>query len=178
MREYVILDKLADVLRATSIKWNCEALFDLFEDSEEIYLAGAGRSALVAKAFAMRLVHLGYKVHMVGETTTTAIGPNDSLILVSGSGETEQLLSMAQTAVDIGAIAVVVTAAEESSLGEICQATIRVGEPELYGDVYTMPMGTIFELSTMIFLETVVGSIIETKGISEKDMKFRHTNLE
>ena len=34
---------------------------------------GAGRSGLVAKAFAMRLMHLGLEAFVVGETITPAL---------------------------------------------------------------------------------------------------------
>jgi D-arabinose 5-phosphate isomerase GutQ len=41
-----------------------------------------------------------------------------------------------------------------------------------------MPMGTMFELSTLIFLESIVSHLIHEKGIQEDQMKFRHANME
>jgi 6-phospho-3-hexuloisomerase/3-hexulose-6-phosphate synthase/6-phospho-3-hexuloisomerase len=39
-------------------------------------------------------------------------------------------------------------------------------------------MGTVFELSTLIFLEALISHFIHEKGIPEEQMKARHANLE
>lgn len=39
-------------------------------------------------------------------------------------------------------------------------------------------MGTMFELSTLIFLEAVVSHLIHEKGIPEEEMRYRHANME
>ena len=56
--------------------------------AKRVFVIGAGRSGLVAKAFAMRLMHLGLDIHVVGETITPALREGDILVVVSGSGET------------------------------------------------------------------------------------------
>ncbi|HNR45276.1 MAG TPA: SIS domain-containing protein, partial [Methanofastidiosum sp.] len=38
--------------------------------ANKIFIVGAGRSGLVGKAFAMRLMQIGFKVYVVGETIT------------------------------------------------------------------------------------------------------------
>lgn len=43
---------------------------DMILESNRVYVAGAGRSGLIAKAFAMRLMHLDIRVHVIGETIT------------------------------------------------------------------------------------------------------------
>ncbi|MEM2817946.1 MAG: SIS domain-containing protein, partial [Archaeoglobaceae archaeon] len=50
------------------------------EEAERIFVVGIGRSGLVAKAFAMRLMHLGYKAFVIGETTTPRIEAGDLLV--------------------------------------------------------------------------------------------------
>lgn len=54
------------ILRRTLKKID-EFIFAL-EDAKNIFVMGAGRSGFVAKAFAMRLMHLGYNVYVVGKT--------------------------------------------------------------------------------------------------------------
>ncbi|KPJ68548.1 MAG: 6-phospho 3-hexuloisomerase, partial [Syntrophobacter sp. DG_60] len=61
---------------------------EIIINSPRIYVVGAGRSGMVARAFAMRLVHLGRKVFVVGETVTPALRKEDTLLAVSGSGKT------------------------------------------------------------------------------------------
>jgi len=47
-----------------------EAFIRELLNAKRIYVMGAGRSGLVAKAFAMRLMHLGLQAFVVGETIT------------------------------------------------------------------------------------------------------------
>jgi D-arabinose 5-phosphate isomerase GutQ len=54
--------------------------------SQRIFVAGEGRSGLVIRMVAMRLIHLAYQVYVVGETTTPSIVECDLLIDCSGSG--------------------------------------------------------------------------------------------
>ncbi len=55
-------------------------------NAKRIYVVGAGRSGLVAKAFAMRLMHLGLSAYVVGETITPALNRGDVMVIFSGSG--------------------------------------------------------------------------------------------
>ncbi len=57
-----------------------------------------GRSGLAAKAFAMRLMHLGISSYVVGETISPAIYDDDCIIAISGSGETNTIVSAARIA--------------------------------------------------------------------------------
>jgi 6-phospho-3-hexuloisomerase len=70
----------------------------LIETAPRIFVAGAGRSGLCMRAFAMRLMHLGKIVYVVGETITPSILTADLLILGSGSGRTTGLLGVAEMA--------------------------------------------------------------------------------
>jgi 6-phospho-3-hexuloisomerase len=73
-------------------------------EGNQVFVMGAGRSGLVAKAFAMRLMHLGLSVYVVGETTTPAVLPQDIVIAISGSGETRTITDLGKLAKDIGSI--------------------------------------------------------------------------
>jgi len=46
-----------------------------------VFVAGAGRSGLVLRMAAMRLMHLGLDVHVAGDTTTPAITSGDLLLV-------------------------------------------------------------------------------------------------
>ena len=61
-----------------------EALADAILGARRIFVAGAGRAGFVARAFALRLMHLGLTVHFVGEPTTPSIGPGDLPVINSG----------------------------------------------------------------------------------------------
>ena len=61
---------------------------ELCQKANRIFIAGAGRSGFCARGFANRMMHLGFTVYFVGETTTPSIQEGDLLIVGSGSGTT------------------------------------------------------------------------------------------
>ncbi len=89
MHQQLILDKITGILEATEESYD-EKLTAMLDEAGRIFIAGAGRSKLVGNFFAMRLVHGGYNVNVVGEIVTPSIKAGDLLIIISGSGETEQ----------------------------------------------------------------------------------------
>ena len=66
---------------------------ELCQKANRIFIAGAGRSGFCARGFANRMMHLGFTVYFVGETTTPSIQEGDLLIVGSGSGTTASLVS-------------------------------------------------------------------------------------
>ena len=60
------------------------------------FVREAGRSGIAIRAFANRLLHLGFSVSVVGEISSPHTQPGDLLIIGSGSGETTSLKSLAQ----------------------------------------------------------------------------------
>lgn len=150
----------------------------MLDSASRIFISGAGRSALVARFFAMRLMHGGYNVFVVGEIVTPSLGKDDLLIVISGSGETETMIAFAKRAKELGAKLVLISSRTSSTLADMSDRVIPIGKPDMYGKVLGMPMGTVFELSTLIFLEAVISHIIHEKGIPEEEMRARHANLE
>src|SRR5207237_653733 len=80
-----------------------EALIEALLDAQSIYVTGGGRSGLVARAVAMRLMHIGLSVHVVGETATPGITTGDLLWYFSGSGSGAGLMAQVVGARQLGA---------------------------------------------------------------------------
>ncbi len=177
MHQKLIIEKISSILDATDGSHDVR-LTEMLDNAKRIFIAGAGRSKLVGNFFAMRLVHGGYDVSVVGEIVTPSIKNGDLLIIISGSGETEQLIAFTKSAKKVGAKIVLISAKSSSTIGDLADAIFPVGSSEQYGKVVGMPMGTVFELSTLIFLEAVISHIIHEKGIPEEVMRERHANLE
>ena len=177
MHQQLVVEKISSILEATDNSYDVK-LTALLDDANRIFIAGAGRSKLVGNFFAMRLVHGGYTVSGVGEIVTPSIKEGDLLIIISGSGETEQLIAFTKNAKKVGAKIVLISAKAESTIGELSNAVFQIGRSEQYGKVLGMPMGTVFELSTLLFLEATISHIIHDKGIPEEVMRERHANLE
>ena len=177
MHQKLIIEKISGILEATDDSYDVK-LTELLDSAKRIFIAGAGRSKLVGNFFAMRLVHGGYDVSVVGEIVTPSIKNGDLLIIISGSGETEQLIAFTKSAKKVGAKIVLISAKNESTIGDMADAVFQIGRTEQYGKVLGMPMGTVFELSTLLFLEATISHVIHDKGIAEEIMRERHANLE
>ena len=177
MHQQLVVEKISSILEATDNTYDVQ-LTHLLDNAKRIFIAGAGRSKLVGNFFAMRLVHGGYDVSVVGEIVTPSIKSGDLLIIISGSGETEQLIAFTKNAKKVGANIVLISAKSDSTIGDLADAVFQIGRAEQYGKVYGMPMGTGFELSTLLFLEATISHIIHDKGIPEEVMRERHANLE
>lgn len=177
MYQKLILDKISSVLSETT-QGNDDKLMQLIDQSGRVFIGGAGRSGLVSRFFAMRLVHSGYQVSMVGEIVTPSIKAGDLLIMISGSGGTETLMPLLKKAKSVGARIAVISMKDKSPMAELADLVVQVGNDHSYGKVYEMPMGTIFELSTLIFLEATIAKIMHAKGLTEEGMRAIHANLE
>lgn len=177
MHQKLIIDKISSILGTTDNTYDGK-LTELLDGARRIFVSGAGRSKLVGNFFAMRLVHAGYDVSVVGEIVTPSIKKGDLLIIISGSGETEQLIAFTKSAKKVDANIVLISAKSSSTIGDMADAVFTIGSAEQYGKVVGMPMGTVFELSTLVFLEAIISHIIHEKGIAEEVMRERHANLE
>ena len=165
---------------------------NIIMESPHVFVTGAGRSGLAAKAFAMRLMHLGVSAYVVGETISPAINADDCIIAISGSGETNTIVSAARIAKDRGSKVLVVTSYPESTLGKLSDVYILVkGRPnqedddenyikrQILGNYTSLtPLGTAFELTTLVFLDAIVSELMDKMHQTESDLKARHTVLE
>ncbi len=177
MHQKLVIDKISDILSVTDESYHAKLTY-MLDRAGRIFISGAGRSKLVGNFFAMRLMHGGYDVSVVGEIVTPSIKDGDLLIIISGSGETEQLIAFAKKAKSIGADIVLISAKDSSTIGDLADKTFQIGKAQQYDKVKGMPMGTMFELSTLLFLEAMISHIIHQKGIAEEEMRTRHANLE
>ena len=177
MYQKLILDKISSVIDAT-VPGNDDKLMQLVDQAGRIFITGAGRSGLVSRFFAMRLVHSGYKVSMVGEIVTPSIQAGDLFVVISGSGGTETLLPLVKKAKSMGAKVAVLSMKDKSPMAELADLVIQVGNDDSYNKVYEMPMGTTFELSTLVYLEGIIAKIMHAKNLTEEGMRAIHANLE
>ncbi|WP_456381326.1 6-phospho-3-hexuloisomerase [Hydrogenimonas sp.] len=154
-----------------------------FLQNRRIFISGAGRSGLVGKFFAMRLMHLGNRVFVLGETNTPSIRKGDILVCISASGTTSSVLNAARTAKRHGASIVSVTANPGGPLKEISEFAVimdsRNGKKRKKKKKKDrkIPLGTSFELSTLMYLEAVIAEIMHICCIKEETMKERHVNI-
>ncbi len=161
--------------------------------ADRIYVMGAGRSGLVAKAFAMRLMHVGLTAFVVGETITPAMRRNDLLVIFSGSGRTKTIADIAETAKEIGGRIALITSNRDSRIGRLADAMVIIENQrdeirdetaefevrQMTGEHKSFaPLGTLFETAAMVFADACISQLMEVSMVDEKELKNRHANIE
>ena len=189
------IDAIIGNIRAAEEYLNEEDIdkfLDIIVSSKNVFLIGAGRSGLAAKAFAMRLMHLGISSYVVGETISPAIYEDDCIIAISGSGETNTIVSAANIAKNRGSKVLALTSYPESTLGKLADTVLLVKgrtkveaddenymKRQIHGNYTSLtPLGTAFELTTLVFLDALVSELMEIMHQTESYLKARHTVLE
>jgi 6-phospho-3-hexuloisomerase len=137
------------------------------------FFSGQGRSGLVAQMAAMRLMHVGFDAHVVGEATAPAVREGDGLVMVSGSGETPIGLHLARRALEFGVHLLVVTGRADSTLAGLAEAVIEV--PAVGTGQFG---GTLFEQSALLLLDALALDITGGDPDAYATMQRRHTNLQ
>jgi len=149
--------------------------------AKKVFVAGGGRSGFMAKAFVMRMMHVGLDSYIVGETVTPNLEPGDIFIVGSGSGETQSLAAMTKKAKSIGATVVAVTINRDSTIGNLADIKIEIpaqAKGEANSGKSIQPMGSLFEQSLLLFYDAVILRFMEKKGLNTEIMYGRHANLE
>ncbi|KHE93832.1 3-hexulose-6-phosphate isomerase [Candidatus Brocadiaceae bacterium S225] len=150
--------------------------------SKNIFVTGQGRSGLVARTFAMRLTHIGFSCHVVGETTTPNIDEGDMLIACSSSGITSVTCHIAGLAKRLNALVVVITAHPDSELSEYAGLTIEIPASDtdqvIQSQLTEQFRSTLFEQACLVYLDAVILTLVRLLNREEVEMMKRHANLE
>jgi 6-phospho-3-hexuloisomerase len=147
---------------------------------QRIFVYGKGRSGLMLKAFAMRLMQIGLVSYVVGETTTPSIRDDDLLMLASASGETSSVVLTAESARKRGADLLVITASRDSSLARLQNPDliIKSGTKYSISTASVQPLGSLFEQSLLILFDAVILMMVRQGIASNSKMATRHASLE
>ncbi|MGQ9623967.1 MAG: 6-phospho-3-hexuloisomerase [Candidatus Bathycorpusculaceae bacterium] len=161
--------------------------------NKKIFIVGMGRSGFVARAFALRLMNLGFNVYFLGETITPAAEKGDLLIAISGTGATKIVLTASSAAKEIGATVIAITSFPESPLGQMADHIVTIkgrtktGWPkeedylarQIMGEREPLtPLGSVFENNCMVFLDSLVVELMHRMGRTEEDLRRRHATIE
>ncbi|GGJ33546.1 6-phospho-3-hexuloisomerase [Paenarthrobacter histidinolovorans] len=176
----LILAELAGV--ASDLDYGQVArLAEEVRSADRVFLAGAGRSGLVLRMAAMRLMHLGLTVHVAGDTTTPAITDGDLLLVASGSGTTSGVVKAAQTALAAGARVAAITTNPSSAVAGFADALVVVPAARKTDHGSTLSRqysGSLFEQSVLLVTESVFQSLWEVTAEPAEKLWLRHANLE
>ncbi|XCP86634.1 6-phospho-3-hexuloisomerase [Roseburia hominis] len=153
-----IMGEIHDVIDKVSEE-ELQKVIGKLEKTKRIFVAGEGRSGFSAKGFAMRLMHLGYTVFVVGETITPAVSEGDIFIGVSGSGKSANVVNDTKKAAEKGCTVIAVTSKPESPLAQLA-GTVLVIPGTVKGDTgdergSVQLLSSLFDQSLHITLDAV-----------------------
>ncbi len=185
------ISQVLDFLKEDEVEKFIDLLVSTYESNRKVLVIGAGRSGLVGKAFAMRLMHLGFSVYVLGETIVPSLSPGDVVVAISGSGRTKLVVTASEVAKSVGAKVVALTTFLDSPLSKLADLVVQLpGRTKVsVEDDYNVrqiigiheplaPLGTLFEDTAMVFLDAVISELMVRLGKTEEDLKQRHANVE
>lgn len=161
-------------------KEQIDKLIDLIETHKRIFVYATGRSGLMIKAFAMRLMQLNYTSYVIGETTTPSIEKGDLLIVASASGTTESVCSAVDSADKNGIDTAIITTKNLSHLTKNYTPTIIIDSATKFTTSSTsnQPLGSLFEQMLLLVLDSVIFKMSKKDKDSNEEMAHRHANIE
>jgi 6-phospho-3-hexuloisomerase len=180
-----------NIIKEYQVEDFLKKLIEIYKEGRKVLVVGAGRSGLIGRAFAMRLMHLGFNVYVLGDTVVPPLRAGDALIAISGSGRTRSVITVAEAAKSVGAKVIALTTYINSPLAKVSDIIVEIpGRTKVSSenDYYTRqligiyeplaPLGTLFELVAMVVLDAVVAELMVQLGKTEEDLKKLHANIE
>jgi 6-phospho 3-hexuloisomerase len=139
-----------------------------------IFVYGAGRSGIIGRAFAMRLVQTGLTAYVIGESVTPIVRSGDAVVIISDRGESQSSIQTANIVRREGAKLVVVTARESSKLAHAATVLIALDFPDDDARRQFAPLGTLFESAALRWADALIAEIMHARGETEASMRRRH----
>jgi len=152
--------------------------------ARRIFVTGLGRTGLMARGFAMRLMHLGRRVYHVGDVITPAIRRGDVLVICSRTGRSPVLRYYIDIARKADARVAVVTGVRASPVAKRADVVVflaseqlgRRGRPRLAEN--GLPLGSLYEQALLLVTDAVIAHLMSALGLSADDLRRIHTTFE
>lgn len=157
-----------------------EQFINMVNAHQRIFVYGTGRSGLMLKALAMRLMQMGYQAYVVGETTTPSVGKGDLLIVASASGETKSVCSAADDGAAQGTDILVITGSNDSTLSKGHMPLIRIQSDSKFSEekISVQPLGSLFEQMLLMIFDAVILKMTMQQAEANSKMAHRHASIE
>lgn len=155
-------------------------ILPLFIKQRRIFVRGAGRSGFQAKSFAMRLMHLGYEVYVIGETITPSVKEGDLFIAISGSGKTRGVLMDEISAKEKGLTLLFFTSNRQSELAQIADALVVIpGATKTGSGIESIQLlSSLFDQTLHITLDVLCLMLSRQQSATKDEILQAHINIE
>lgn len=175
------INENAKAININDIMSAVEAILQIYNQNNMIFIYGAGRSGFIGRCFAQRLMHLGLKSCFISDAVTYQYTNKDLLFIISGSGETTSSIAIAQRAKEIGGKIFLLSTNPESTIGKISNYTIKISgkSKDIAKTEDTLaPYTSLFDISSLAVLDSIGGILMNILGVSEEDIDKRHASIE
>jgi 6-phospho-3-hexuloisomerase len=152
-----------------------------YSSNQRVFVYGLGRSQLVGKAFSMRLMHLGFHSYVIGETVTPAVEAHDVFLVISKTLSGNSVSAAIRAAQQLQAQIAIITTQHAHDLLQQATASIIIPDLKTHGvqlQEAALPLGTLFEVVTLVLLDSVVAELMQLLSIPEEVMATRHANIQ
>lgn len=160
-----------------------ENLMNQIKRANRIFVMGVGREGITARAFAMRLMHLGKEVHWIWDDTTPGMEKEDLFLVVNGSGEIGHIHYVVERAKEIGVYVEVITGNPTKKTSRIADGVLFV-QAAVYNGTdervvpSVQPMGNLFEQHLFLLFDIIIMMLEKEMDIKHSEMERRHRNIE
>ena len=157
-----------------------QKILPLFTKQRRIFVRGAGRSGFQAKSFAMRLMHLGYEVYVLGETITPSVQEGDLFIAISGSGTTKGVLMDAKSAQEKGLTLLVFTSDSQAALAQFADEMVIIpGATKTGSGIASIQLlSSLFDQTLHITLDVLCLMLSRQQSATNDEILQVHVNIE
>lgn len=189
-----VLDELSAILQSVDCR-DIKGLARAIRDANHICCYGVNGEGLAMKTFALKLFHLGFKAHCVGDITAPSLTKGDLLLVAAGPSYYSTVSALALEAMRSGTRVIAFTAHKTAPL-PFAESVIRIASQTLppcmpvlnrklggvasevvsslpEGRFSCMPMGGSFEIALSLVLESLCVMLRKKLGISAKDSTLR-----
>jgi 6-phospho-3-hexuloisomerase len=138
------------------------------------FVYGAGRSGIIARAFAMRLVQVGLTAFVIGESVTPIVRRGDAVVIFSNRGESQTSVQTANIVRREGAGLLVVTARGNSKLAHAATLLLELDLRDAPERPRLAPLGTLFEAASLRLSDGLIAALMERRRETEESLRRRH----
>ena len=166
----------AELLMAVSQE-ELDALTQAILDANRIFVAGFGRAGNNVKILSMNCSQAGLETFVCGDNSTPSIQPGDLLVIGSGSGTTKTMVILAEKAKKYGAQLALISGNADSTIGKLADVNVVIPRPERKSPYPEDRGGSFYHVLEMV-CDCVQAYVMEALGLTGKDIRYNHNNLE
>jgi 6-phospho-3-hexuloisomerase len=164
-----------------------DLIHDGIVNKRRFFLLASGRSAFILECFATRLVHLGAKPYIITNLTSNpAMRDKDILIVLSGSGTTQIVVSLLNSYINkVKPYGIVtITSHPETVIGRMGDIIIKLkgrtkrDKVQNEDDAILTPEGTAFEQVAFTYLDAIIAELAVKLGKTNDDLTKKHAVAE